>query len=153
MGSLHEASGHGGAPGPPGGLVVSANGYSLEASRTAPEPGRGETFGARILDAGARWATSRSKLHAVALLHLGDAPEQPLEPLVVRLGRPHVDEGREGVPELPRVHLGPVPGYDAGLLHLLWRYWRAFSDKPPPPGLKALLDRVFSGEGLYLYVH
>jgi SRSO17 transposase len=34
---------------------------------------------------------------------------------------------------------------------MLWRYWRAFSDKPPPEELKALLDRVFSGRGLYLY--
>jgi hypothetical protein len=31
--------------------------------------------------------------------------------------------------------------------------WRAFWDLPPPEGLKALLERVFSGEGLYLYAH
>jgi hypothetical protein len=30
--------------------------------------------------------------------------------------------------------------------------WRAFSKMPPPLELKALLDRVFSGKGLYLYV-
>jgi len=35
---------------------------------------------------------------------------------------------------------------------MLWRYWRAFSNKPPPPELRALLDRVFSGRGLYLNV-
>jgi hypothetical protein len=35
---------------------------------------------------------------------------------------------------------------------MLWRYWRAFTDLPPPPELKALLDRVFSGRGLHLYV-
>ena len=34
---------------------------------------------------------------------------------------------------------------------LLWRYWRAFSGLPPPAELKALLERVFSGQGLYLY--
>jgi DDE superfamily endonuclease len=34
----------------------------------------------------------------------------------------------------------------------LWRYWRAFSDKPPPRELRVLLERLFSGEGLYLYV-
>jgi hypothetical protein len=27
-----------------------------------------------------------------------------------------------------------------------------FSETPPPPQLKALLERVFSGRGLYLYV-
>jgi hypothetical protein len=36
---------------------------------------------------------------------------------------------------------------------MLNRYWRAFCTKPPPPELKALLERVFSGKGLYLYVH
>src|SRR5215213_9834222 len=36
---------------------------------------------------------------------------------------------------------------------MLRRYWRAFSGMPPPPQLKALLERVFSGRGLYLYVH
>jgi len=34
---------------------------------------------------------------------------------------------------------------------MLWRYWKAFSDKPPPPELRVLLERVFSGRGLYLY--
>jgi len=32
------------------------------------------------------------------------------------------------------------------------RYWRAYSEKPPPKELEALLERVFSGRGLYLYV-
>jgi len=39
---------------------------------------------------------------------------------------------------------------------MLMRYWRAFSKVPPPPELRelrALLERVFSGRGLYLYVH
>src|SRR5215210_5478355 len=36
---------------------------------------------------------------------------------------------------------------------MLGRYWRAFSGMPPPQELGALLDRVFSGRGLYLYVH
>src|SRR5215213_6815940 len=33
---------------------------------------------------------------------------------------------------------------------MLNRYWRAFCGKPPPPELEALLERVFSGRGLYL---
>src|SRR5215203_3917714 len=36
---------------------------------------------------------------------------------------------------------------------MLRRYWRAFSGMPPPPQLRRLLERVFCGEGLYLYVH
>jgi len=36
---------------------------------------------------------------------------------------------------------------------MLWRYWRAFSGMNPPSELKALLDWVFSGRGLYLYAH
>src|SRR3954464_10122310 len=36
---------------------------------------------------------------------------------------------------------------------MLWRYWRAFSEMDPPSELKALLDRIFSGRGLYLYAH
>ena len=36
---------------------------------------------------------------------------------------------------------------------MLRRYWGTFSGMPPPPELKALLERVFSGRGLYLYVH
>ena len=35
---------------------------------------------------------------------------------------------------------------------MLWRYWRAFSRTAPPPEPRALLERVFSGRGLYLYV-
>jgi hypothetical protein len=34
---------------------------------------------------------------------------------------------------------------------VLMRYWRAFSEKPLPPRLKALLERAFSGRGPYLY--
>jgi hypothetical protein len=36
---------------------------------------------------------------------------------------------------------------------MLWRYWRAYSEKDPPGELKALFDRLFAAEGLYLYVH
>jgi hypothetical protein len=36
---------------------------------------------------------------------------------------------------------------------LLVRYWRAFSDLPPPEELRKLLERLFCGEGLYLYAH
>jgi hypothetical protein len=35
---------------------------------------------------------------------------------------------------------------------MLWRYWRALSGMPPPKELKALLEKVFSGRGLYHYV-
>jgi len=35
---------------------------------------------------------------------------------------------------------------------MLWRYWRAFTEEDPPEELKELLERMFSGEGLYLYV-
>jgi hypothetical protein len=36
---------------------------------------------------------------------------------------------------------------------MLRRYWRAFSGMPPPRELRTLLERVFCGEGLYLYAH
>jgi len=35
---------------------------------------------------------------------------------------------------------------------MLWRYWGAFSDLPPPKELGVLLERVFSGREIYLYV-
>jgi hypothetical protein len=35
---------------------------------------------------------------------------------------------------------------------MLWRYWRAFCDLPPPTELRALLEMVYSGRELYLYV-
>ncbi len=36
---------------------------------------------------------------------------------------------------------------------MLRRYWKAYSDKDPPEGLRKLLECLFRGEGLYLYVH
>jgi hypothetical protein len=36
---------------------------------------------------------------------------------------------------------------------MLLRYCRAYTDLPPPEQLEALLDRLFSAEGLHLYVH
>jgi hypothetical protein len=36
---------------------------------------------------------------------------------------------------------------------MLRRYWKAFSGMPPPKELQKLLERVFCGEGLYLYAH
>jgi hypothetical protein len=36
---------------------------------------------------------------------------------------------------------------------MLWRYWRAWSDLPPPPALEELLDAVWAGYPLYLYAH
>ena len=35
---------------------------------------------------------------------------------------------------------------------VLWRYWKTFSGMPTPKELRALLESVFSGKGLYLYV-
>jgi hypothetical protein len=35
---------------------------------------------------------------------------------------------------------------------MLGRYWRAFTDLPPPKEFRALLERVFAGEGIYLCV-
>ena len=35
---------------------------------------------------------------------------------------------------------------------MLWRYWKAYSEKKPPPEeLRVLLELLFSGRGLYLY--
>ena len=34
---------------------------------------------------------------------------------------------------------------------LVVRYWKAYSDLPPPKELRKLLERLFCGEGLYLY--
>jgi hypothetical protein len=36
---------------------------------------------------------------------------------------------------------------------MLLRYWSSFTDKDPPEELRALLERLCSGEGIYLYVH
>jgi hypothetical protein len=35
---------------------------------------------------------------------------------------------------------------------MLWRYWRAWSTAPPPASLARLLERLWQGHGLYLYV-
>jgi hypothetical protein len=35
---------------------------------------------------------------------------------------------------------------------MLWRFWRAWSDRPPPPQLRALLDAVGGGHSLDVYV-
>jgi SRSO17 transposase len=36
---------------------------------------------------------------------------------------------------------------------MLCCYWRAYTDLPPPDELRALLERMFASEGIYLYVH
>lgn len=35
---------------------------------------------------------------------------------------------------------------------MLRRYWFAWSTRPPPPQLQALLDSVWQGNGIYLYI-
>ncbi len=35
---------------------------------------------------------------------------------------------------------------------LLWRWWQAWSDSPPPPELQALLSSVGNGRPLNLYL-
>jgi len=35
---------------------------------------------------------------------------------------------------------------------MLWRYWHGWSSAPPPASLSALLDRLWQGHGIYLYV-
>jgi SRSO17 transposase len=35
---------------------------------------------------------------------------------------------------------------------MLWRYWRAWSAKPPPPALQRLLDWLWEGRGIELYL-
>jgi len=34
---------------------------------------------------------------------------------------------------------------------MLWRYWRGWSDLPPPPALRQLLEWLWHGRGIYLY--
>ena len=34
---------------------------------------------------------------------------------------------------------------------VLLRYWRAYTELPPPEEFEVLLGRLFSAEGLYLY--
>jgi hypothetical protein len=36
---------------------------------------------------------------------------------------------------------------------MLVRYWKAYSDLPPPKELQKLLERLFCEEALYLYAH
>jgi hypothetical protein len=62
---------------------------------------------------------------------------------------------REGKKRRPRMSWPRALRSARGWLEpwiMLRRYWRAFSGAPPPPELRALLELVFSGRGLYLYV-
>jgi hypothetical protein len=70
MGAEHEGhSGHAGAHSTPGGLSVSAGGYTLEAEPTVFEVGREETFGVRILDRAGREVRDLDEQHE-QLMHL-----------------------------------------------------------------------------------
>jgi len=35
---------------------------------------------------------------------------------------------------------------------VLQRWWQAWSDRPPPPQLQALMNSVAAGHGLHLYI-
>ena len=70
MSARHEGhGGHAGAHGTPGGLSVSAGGYTLEARPTVFEVGREEAFGVRIVDRAGREVRDLDEQHA-QLMHL-----------------------------------------------------------------------------------
>ena len=60
-----------------------------------------------------------------------------------------------GKKEAGRIVAGGAEGGEGWLepYVMFWRYWRAYTDLPPPEELRAPLERKFAGEGLYLYVH
>jgi hypothetical protein len=70
MSAEHEGhGGHAGAHGTPGGLSVSAGGYTLKAEPTVFEAGREEAFGVRILDRAGREVRDLDVQHE-ELMHL-----------------------------------------------------------------------------------
>ena len=70
MSARHEGhGGHAGAHGTPGGLSVSAGGYTLEARPTVFEVGREEAFGVRIVDRAGREVRDLDEQHE-QLMHL-----------------------------------------------------------------------------------
>src|SRR5918998_1590657 len=70
MSAQHEGhSGHAGAHGTPGGLSVSAGGYTLKAKPTVFEVGREEAFGVRIVDRAGREVRDLDEQHE-QLMHL-----------------------------------------------------------------------------------
>jgi hypothetical protein len=69
-----------------------------------------------------------------------------------------VKRGKKGDSKPPASSVlatGTKKGEDVALKPyvMLWRYWKAYSEKPPPKELRGLLERVFVVNGLYLYVH
>lgn len=93
-GDTHDdthAENHGGAHGPPGGLAVSAGGYTLQASPTVLDPGRQEDFELRVLDADGREVRDLEEQHGERM-HLIVVPRdlsgyQHLHPSLVEDGR------------------------------------------------------------------
>ncbi len=92
-------------------------------------------------------------------LELGTPPDIILQEDAEVVSTASTTEAREKRSERP--HRAHPPSWPRTLRQvrawlepyiMLWRYWRAFSDKDPPEELRALLERMFSGEGLYLYV-
>jgi hypothetical protein len=70
MSAQHEGhGGHAGAHGTPGGLSVSAGGYTLKATPTVFEVGREEAFGVRIVDRAGREVRDLDEQHE-QLMHL-----------------------------------------------------------------------------------
>ena len=80
------------------------------------------------------------------------SPEEPAKCTEEDLPAESVERGKK---ETQGVVAGGVEGGEGWLepYVMLGRYWKAYTDLPPPLELRALLESVFSGEGLYLYVH
>jgi hypothetical protein len=82
---------------------------------------------------------------------LSDSLDEPVEQMD---NDPRADPAGRGKKEAQDILAGALRAVRGWLEPwiMLRRYWRAFCGMPPPQELRALLDRVFSGRGLYLYV-
>ena len=94
------------------------------------------------------------ELPATAVQPAHQEPEQESQPMPVQSapeeknGNPiQPDEVRGNWPmALRHVRAWLEPGI------MLWRYWRAWSAKPPLPALQRLLDWLWEGRGIELYI-
>src|SRR5215207_7192945 len=99
-----HAAGHSAARGVPGGLAISAAGYTLQGSSKTFEAGREEAFGLRILDRGGRAVREFDEQHGERM-HLMVVRRD-----LVRAPRP---ARTRGLPRL-RILLGGRGAADAG---------------------------------------